>query len=58
MPRISTNPVDYFDKDAMLMVIGFAAVLRVCEFLCLGANIEGYRMNGKEKQGVENFYNY
>jgi len=46
MPRISTNPVDYYDKDAMLMVLGFATVLRICEFLCLGANVEGYRMNG------------
>jgi len=46
MPRISTNPVDYFDKEAMLMVVGFAAILRICEFLCLGANVEGYRMNG------------
>jgi len=46
MPRISTNPVDYFDKDAMLMVLGFATILRICEFLCLGANVEGYRMNG------------
>ena len=47
MPRISTNPVDYFDKDAMLMVLGFATILRICEFLCLGADVEGYRMNGK-----------
>jgi len=46
MPRISTNPVDYFDKEAMMIVIGFATILRLCEFLCLGANVEGYRMNG------------
>jgi len=46
MPRISTNPVDYFDKDAMILVVGFSAVLRICEFLCLGTNVEGYRMNG------------
>jgi len=46
MPRISTNPVDYFDQEAMMIVVGFATVLRVCEFLCLGTNVEGYRMNG------------
>jgi len=46
MPRISTDPMDYFDKEAMIIVVGFATVLRACEFLCLGTNVEGYRMNG------------
>eukprot|EP00092_Neocalanus_flemingeri_P014603 GFUD01015753.1.p1 GENE.GFUD01015753.1~~GFUD01015753.1.p1 ORF type:complete len:889 (+),score=228.79 GFUD01015753.1:240-2906(+) len=46
MPRISTNPVDYFDQEAMMIVIGFATVLRACEFFCLGTDVAGYRMNG------------
>lgn len=45
-PLLSFNIQDYLDKEAILMVIGFVFVLRALEFLCLGKEIQGYRMNG------------
>lgn len=46
IPKISINPMDYVDKDALLMVVGFSLVLRVLEFVCMGKLVQGYRMNG------------
>ena len=46
-PSISLNPLDYFDKEAMMIVLSFLAVLRVCEFVCIGKYVEGHRINGE-----------
>ena len=45
-PSISLNPLDYFDKEAMMIVLSFLAVLRFCEFVCIGKYVEGQRING------------
>ena len=46
-PSISLNPLDYFDKEAMMIVLSFLAVLRFCEFVCIGKYVEGHRINGE-----------
>jgi len=45
-PRISMSPSDYFDGESVLIVLAFVMVLRLCEFVCIGKYVEGYRMNG------------
>ena len=47
LPKISLNPVDYFDAEAMKIVMGFLLFLRFCEFVCIGKYVDSYRMNGK-----------
>ena len=44
---ISFNPVDYFDRKAIAIVLGFISFLRFLEFVCIGKMVEGYRMNGE-----------
>jgi len=46
VPRLSINPRDYIDYEAIGMVIAFVVLLRVLEFLCMGREVQGYRMNG------------
>lgn len=45
-PLLSFNPLEYIDKEAIMMILGFVFVLRMLEFLCLGKEVQGYRMNG------------
>ena len=47
VPRISLDPRDYFDKEALIIVLSFMLVLRFCEFVCIGKTVQGHRMNGK-----------
>ena len=47
VPRLSLNPVEYFDKEAFIIVMSFTTVLRFCEFVCIGKIVEGHRMNGR-----------
>ena len=49
-PRMSLDPSDYFDKDAMIIVLSFMLVLRFCEFVCIGKTVQGQRMNGKRER--------
>ena len=52
------NPVDYVDKEALAVVLGFISFLRFCEFVCIGRNVEGFRMNGRNntvKQDIDQF---
>ena len=41
------SPGDYVDLEAGLVVLGFVTLLRSCEFVCLGREVQGYRMNGQ-----------
>ena len=52
VPRVSLDPSDYFDKDAMMIVLSFMLVLRFCEFVCIGKTVQGHRMNGKREREV------
>ena len=57
-PGVSFNPVDYVDKEALAVVLGFISFLRFCEFVCIGRNVEGFRMNGRNntvKQDIDQF---
>ena len=41
------SPGDYVDPEAGLVVLGFVTLLRSCEFVCIGREVQGYRMNGQ-----------
>lgn len=41
------SPQGYWDTGAFLTVTGFLLSLFVCEFVCMGKMVEGFRMNGK-----------
>jgi len=45
-PKISLEVEDYVDKEAMLMLVGFGAILKILAFLPVGATVSGRRMNG------------
>ena len=45
-PNLSLDFMDYTDLDAIFMILGFSFVLRVLEFVCMGKEVQGYRMNG------------
>ena len=47
---MSLDPRDYFDKEAMIIVLSFMLVLRFCEFVCIGKTVQGHRMNGKRER--------
>jgi len=46
LPRMSWYPGDYFDGESVAIVLAFVMFLRLCEFVCIGKYVEGYRMNG------------
>jgi len=46
VPRLSIDPKDYVDYEAVGMVLSFALLLRLLEFFCIGKEVQGYRMNG------------
>jgi len=45
-PKFSTNHADYINKDAIIQLFGFFAVLKVANFLPIGYVVNGQRMNG------------
>jgi len=45
-PKFSTNHADYINKDAIIQLFGFFAVLKVANFLPIGSVVNGQRMNG------------
>jgi len=46
VPRLSIDPRDYIDYEAIGMVLSFVLILRLLEFFCIGKEVQGYRMNG------------
>lgn len=46
VPTLSLNPRDYIHPEAVAMLLTFVFVVRALEFLCLGKEVQGYRMNG------------
>ena len=42
------NPRGLWDTGAFLTVTGFLLTLFVCEFVCMGKMVEGFRMNGRQ----------
>lgn len=46
LPTLSLDPRDYWDSEAVGMVLSFVLLLRALEFLCMGQEVQGYRMNG------------
>merc|ERR1719158_2667781 len=46
VPTLSLDPRDYWDSEAVCMLLSFVLFLRLLEFLCLGKQVQGYRMNG------------
>jgi len=45
-PKISTKHTDYINKDALIQLAGFYAVLKISSFIPLGSIVNGQRMNG------------
>merc|ERR1719350_396200 len=45
-PKFSTKHTDYINKDAIIQLAGFYAVLKVASFLPIGSVVNGQRMNG------------
>merc|ERR1712233_236149 len=45
-PKISTKHTDYINKDALIQLAGFYAVLKISSFTPLGSIVNGQRMNG------------
>lgn len=46
VPNLSLDPRDYWDSEAVVMLLSFVLLLRALEFLCMGKEVQGYRMNG------------
>jgi len=45
-PKFSTKHTDYINKDALIQLAGFYAVLKISSFIPLGSIVNGQRMNG------------
>jgi len=45
-PKISTNYTDYINKDAIIKLVAFSAVLKISNFIPIGSVVNGQRMNG------------
>eukprot|EP00092_Neocalanus_flemingeri_P034652 GFUD01037694.1.p1 GENE.GFUD01037694.1~~GFUD01037694.1.p1 ORF type:complete len:624 (-),score=156.46 GFUD01037694.1:628-2499(-) len=45
-PKFSTKLADYINKDAIIQFAGFAAVLKISNFIPIGSVVNGQRMNG------------
>lgn len=45
-PKFSTKHTDYINKDAIIQLVGFYAVLKVASFIPMGSIVNGQRMNG------------
>merc|ERR1712242_376536 len=45
-PKFSTKHTDYINKDALIQLAGFYAVLKISSFIPLGSVVNGQRMNG------------
>jgi lamin-B receptor len=45
-PKFSTKHTDYINKDAIIQLAGFYALLKISSFIPLGSIVNGQRMNG------------
>jgi len=45
-PKISDNHTDYINKDAIILLVGFGAALKIANFIPIGSIVNGQRMNG------------
>lgn len=45
-PKISTKHTDYINKDALIQLAGFYAMLKISSFIPIGSVVNGQRMNG------------
>ena len=41
------------DLEAGLMLLGFVTLLRSCEFVCIGREVQGYRMTSVSVSGFQ-----
>lgn len=46
VPTLSLDPRDYWDSEAAGMLLSFVFLLRTLEFVCMGKEVQGHRMNG------------
>ena len=50
------NPRGFWDTGAFLTVTGFLLSLFLCEFVCMGKMVEGFRMNGKQSGSITSLH--